>query len=167
VTTAARAAAQGGNIMTILVMRHAEKPDDSSDPDLSRAGHARAIRLATFIPEEFGKPDFIIAAAVSHSSARPYETVRPLSKVTDIGVDATIADADYPTLAKGLLNKDKFFGKLVVVCWHHGNIPKLMESLGAKKGDYPDPWDPAVFNLILQVTFTDGKASVKEVNEPF
>jgi hypothetical protein len=26
---------------TILVMRHAEKPEDSSDPDLSRAGHVR------------------------------------------------------------------------------------------------------------------------------
>jgi len=42
-----------------------------------------------------------------------------------------------------------------------------MHQLGAGKGDYPDPWDPAVFNLILEVTFSDGKVSVKKVTEPF
>jgi phosphohistidine phosphatase SixA len=152
---------------TILVMRHAEKPDDSNDPNLSKAGHVRAIRLASYIPEKIVQPDFIMASAVSHSSARPYETVRPLSKVTSLGVDATIVDDDYKTLANELLTNTKYAGKQVVVCWHHGNIPHLMHQLGAGKGDYPDPWDPAVFNLILEVTFSDGKVSVKKVTEPF
>jgi len=151
---------------TILVMRHAEKPNDKDDPDLSKAGHVRAIRLATFIPAQFGKPDFIIAAAVSHSSARPYETVRPLSKVTGVGIDATIADDDYPTLADQLLTKDKYADNQVVVCWHHGNIPHLMHRLGAK-GGYPDPWNDAVFNLILEVKFSAGAVTVKQVTENF
>ena len=151
---------------TILVMRHAEKPDDQNDPDLSKAGHVRAIRLASYIPAEFGTPDFIFAAAVSHGSARPCETVRPLSKVTGIGIEATITDADYAALARELL-KDKFVSKLVVVCWHHGEIPQLMASLGAKTGSYPDPWKGDVFNLILQTEISGGQVSVKQVKEPF
>jgi hypothetical protein len=40
----------------ILVMRHAEKPDDDTDLNLSPAGVARAKKLATYIPATFGKP---------------------------------------------------------------------------------------------------------------
>jgi phosphohistidine phosphatase SixA len=151
----------------ILVMRHAEKPDTSGDPNLSKAGHARAIRLASFIPEQFGKPDFIFASAVTAESARPYETVRPLSEVIGIGIDATIADGDYATLADALLTKDTYADKRVVVCWHHGRIPHLMQSLGAKKGDYPDKWDETVFNLILEVRFSGDEPTVKPVTENF
>ena len=46
----------------ILVMRHAEKSDDPADPDLTSNGRKRAKALASFIPNHFGKPDFIFAA---------------------------------------------------------------------------------------------------------
>jgi broad specificity phosphatase PhoE len=151
----------------ILVMRHGEKSDDPDDPDLTAAGQARAIKLATFIPQQFGEPDFIFAAAITRHSARPYETVQPLSKATSVGIDATIADNDYGVLAKELLKKDRYAGKLVVVCWHHGNIPPLMRYLGASAGSYPSPWDHKIFNLILQVEMSGGSASVKQVTEPF
>ena len=78
----------------ILVMRHAEKPDDDNDPHLSPAGHACAEKLASHIPDTFGKPDFIFAAADSKKSERPRETVEPLSKATGIPIDAKIADKD-------------------------------------------------------------------------
>ena len=151
----------------ILVMRHAEKPVDPDDPNLTKKGHARAEKLAEYIPDKFGKPDFIFAAAITRHSARPYETVRPLSKATGVGIDATIADNDYGSLAKELLTKKKYADKLVVVCWHHGNIPPMLRYLGAKKGDYPNPWDHTVFDLILQVEFSGDKVKVKEVTEKF
>ena len=152
---------------TVLVMRHAEKPDDPYDPDLSKDGRARAEKLVGFIQDKYGKPDFIFAAAITRHSARPYETVRPLSKATSVGIDATIADNDYEVLADQLRTKKKYAGKLVVVCWHHGNIPPLMRYLGAKKGDYPSPWDHTVFDLVLQTGLSDGKVSVKQVTEKF
>lgn len=151
----------------ILVMRHAEKSGDPDDPDLTREGRARAKWLAEFIPEKFGKPDFIFASAITRHSARPYETVRPLAKAVGVGIDATFADNDYGALAKELLSKPKYADANVVVCWHHGNIPPLMRSLGAASGDYPNPWDHKVFNLILQVEFSAGKVSVTEVTEDF
>jgi phosphohistidine phosphatase SixA len=151
----------------ILVMRHAERPDDPDNPDLTAAGEQRAEKLATYIPETFDKPDFIFAAAVSRHSDRPYETVKPLSKASGAGIDATFADNDYGALAKELRTKSKYVGKRIVVCWHHGNIPSLLRALKAADGSYPDPWDHKVFNLILKVEFPSGGVSVGKVIEPF
>jgi len=152
----------------ILVMRHAEKPLDPLDPNLAPAGYARAKALAPYLPDKFGTPDFIFAAAISKRSARPYETVEPLAKHTSKPIDATIADQDYGVIASDLLSMSDYSGKQVVVCWHHGNIPSMLQALGAQAGDYPDPWDPTVFDLILQVEFpADGPPTVAKFDEPF
>jgi phosphohistidine phosphatase SixA len=152
----------------ILVMRHAEKPDDDMDPHLSPAGQARAEKLASYIPMTFDKPEFIFAAADSKESARPRETVEPLSKATGIPIEAKIADKDYEVLARDLLTKSHLADRRIVVCWHHGHIPSLVCALGAKAGVYPDPWDPKVFNLILKLDFSaSGKPEVVKISEPF
>lgn len=152
---------------SILVMRHAEKSEDANDPNLSPAGYARAERLATFIPEMMGKVDFIFASALSKHSARPYETVKPLAKNTGLPIDTTFADEDYQALAKKLLS-GAYAAKRGVVCWHHKMIPFLMSALGASAGEYPDPWDPTVFDLILRVDFVNEKAlTVTRTKEPF
>jgi hypothetical protein len=152
----------------ILVMRHAEKPLDPHDPNLSADGYARAAALAPYIPDTFGVPDFIFAASISKHSARPYETVEPLAKRTGKPIDATVADQDYGVIASDLLSMADYADKQVVVCWHHGNIPSMLHAMGAQPGDYPDPWDPTVFNMILQVEFpADGPPSVTKVSESF
>ena len=152
----------------VLVMRHAEKPQDALDPNLAPSGYVRAAALATYIPDTFGAPDFIFAASISKHSARPYETVEPLAKRTGKPIDATVADQDYRVVASDLLSAADYADKRVVVCWHHGNIPSMLHALGAQATDYPDPWDPAVFNLILKVEFPgDGPPSVVKVEELF
>jgi len=56
----------------------------------------------------------------------------------------------------------------VVICWHHGNIPNLMNALAASQGSYPDPWPRDCFNLILEVKFDAGATPiVRQVTEPF
>ena len=161
-------AGRGASPTFLLVMRHAEKSDDPSDPDLTPAGHQRAETLANYIPKTFGLPDAIFAAAISKHSARPYETVEQLAKAVGKPIDATIADQDYGFLANKLLTDAAYARKAVVVCWHHGNIPSMLHALGAAPGDYPDPWDPTCFNLILKVEFpADGPPSVTEITEPF
>ena len=152
----------------ILVMRHAEKPDEEGDPHLSQAGHARAEKLATYIPNNFGKPDFIFAAADSKDSERPRKTVEPLQHATGILIHDKIADKECADLATKLLTTQDLSDKRIVVCWHHGQIPKLMHALGAPAGTYPEPWDEKVFNLILLLDYrTCGKPIVTKVNEPF
>jgi broad specificity phosphatase PhoE len=152
----------------ILVMRHAEKPDDDSDPNLSPAGQRRARQLATYIPETFGNPDVIIAAADSASSSRPLETMQPLAAACGLKVHMPFADNQFAELARMLLTNASYDGQEMVVCWHHGKLAPLMHALGCKQGEYPDPWDKTVFNLILKTTFAgDGNAKVEQIVEPF
>ena len=77
-----------------LIMRHAEKPDDQGDPNLSPAGRVRAKALVTWFPQTFGRPDFIFAAAVSKRSERPVQTVQPLADALGLEVHAQFADDD-------------------------------------------------------------------------
>jgi hypothetical protein len=165
----------------ILVMRHAEKPADPNKIELSLDGFARAEKLAHYIPEQLAScidpplpealPDVIFAAADSAHSVRPRQTVealgrRALKKRPGAIFDASIEDNRYEQLVKEL-SGDRCADRTVVVCWHHGHIPALMNALGAKEGDYPDPWDEHVFNLILQVEYADGACQVTRVVEPF
>src|SRR5262249_20267362 len=129
----------------VLVMRHAEKPDDPLDPDLSEAGRERAKKLVHYVLETFGKPQFLFASAASKHSRRPIETLEPLSKECDVDIDTSFADQDYGALAHTLHKTPIYEGALIVICWHHGNIPSLAHALKANPGDYPDPWDPSVF----------------------
>jgi hypothetical protein len=152
----------------ILLLRHAEKPDGPRNPDLTEAGRARADKLAQFIPATFGKPDFVFAAAVAKNSVRAYLTMRPLCDAIGVALDASTKAKAYRDLATRLLSDPVFAGKLVVICWAHGELPKFADALNAPKGDYPDPWDDSVFNLILQLDYSgSGEPTVTSVIQPF
>ena len=148
-------------------MRHAEKPSDPKDPNLSDAGFCRARGLATYIPKEFGDPQWLFASAVSKHSARPFETIKPLSMAVGIPIEATYADQDYEALAADLLSEARYAGGYAVIAWHHGHIPSFAHALGARKGDYPDPWDPDTFDLILRFVWSaDRHPAVTTITEP-
>ena len=152
----------------ILIIRHAEKPDDRNDPDLTPTGKARAVNLANYLPRTFGTPDFLFASTRSKRSNRPIETVEPLSKKLGIPIDDSFADEDYAALAQKLLTDKKYDRKFILICWHHGHIPDLAFALGASRGRVPNPWDPTVFNLILQLEYKgSGSAVTTEITEPF
>ena len=154
----------------ILLMRHAEKTGDPMDPHLSQDGCARAAKLADFIPATFGIPQFLIATSISKHSVRPIETLEPLSTKIGVSVDETYADQDYSALASQLLSEPRYAdaGTLIVVCWHHGNIPSMAHALRAKLGSYPDPWDADVFNQILVLNYMDdAEPKITTLTEPF
>jgi hypothetical protein len=95
----------------------------------------RAKALARVIPADFGEPDFLVAAASSNVSRRPVETLQPLADSSGLLPDRFIqayANRDFLVLARDLLNNSRFASKLVIVCWHHGNIPGLATALGVK-----------------------------------
>jgi hypothetical protein len=51
-------------------------------------------------------------------------------------------------------------GKEVLICWHHGRIPDIAKALGIAK---PPKWDGKVFDRVWQITFTKGKAALKDL----
>lgn len=152
----------------VLVMRHAEKSGLKDDPHLSPEGRARALALADFIPQAFGQPSALIATAPSKHSVRPIETLQPLSERTGLQISASFADEEVEALAGMLLARRNDSGALLVVCWHHGHIPRLISALGAQPGSYPNPWNEAVFNEIVDLRFGgDSALDVQLVFEPF
>jgi hypothetical protein len=156
----------------VLIIRHAEKPDEEGDPHLTSRGAARAAALpALFLipptfptkPAPFPAPDFVFATKASKESNRPIETVTPLAKVLgDLHIHDKHANDDFQALVDDLFGDAKYAGKTVLVCWHHGKIPKLAEAVlaRAKNADrvvdkVPKKWDELVFDQVWQITFDD------------
>jgi hypothetical protein len=161
----------------VLILRHAEKPDNADDPDLSSRGAARAAALPSLFlapptfrtkPAPFPTPDVLFAAGESNKSNRPVETVTPLAKALgDMTIHHKHKDDDFQAVADDIVGEKKYAGKTILICWHHGKIPELARAIldRAKNGDkvkdqLPRRWDDAVFDRIWQITFDDaGKAT--------
>ena len=85
---------------TILIIRHAEKPDDPCEPNLTPEGQARAKHLASYLPATHGRPDFLFASSVSKHSKRPIETLDPLAAQCLLKIDDSYADHVKPKVTK-------------------------------------------------------------------
>lgn len=152
----------------LLIMRHAEKTGDVLDRHLSAQGQNRAEQLATYIPRQFGTPDFLIAAKSSKKSQRPYDTIAPLANALGLKINETFDDDETDALVDHMERSDTYAAKYGVISWRHSDISALMAALGAPNNSYPQVWDPAVFNLILDISFRDGASPhVRQIIGPF
>jgi hypothetical protein len=146
----------------ILLMRHAEKPQDK-DPNLSPQGFKRAQALPTlFTNGTLPKPDAIFATAPSKHSNRPIETITPLAQALHLKINDDYEDIDAGPLAKQVLS-GKYAGKVVVIAWHHGEIPNVARALGV--ADAPQKWDSGVFDQIWEIRYVDGVAQMTVFHE--
>jgi hypothetical protein len=150
----------------VLLIRHAEKPDDILSTHLSEAGVKRAEALPKLFeksddrPEPFPKPDFLIATRNTKNSQRPTETLAPLAKALDLKVDATFDHTNPPSLATVLFGTSKYVGKTVLVCWHHGAITEVAKALGVEK---PPEWKDGVYDRVWDLTFDEqGKVTFRD-----
>jgi hypothetical protein len=112
----------------------------------------------------FAVPAYLLASKPSPSSNRPVETITPLAQALNLPIAARHADKNYGKLANQILNSPATYGgKVILVCWHHGKIPKLIAALGVPAVQLK-PWqhlDPAVFDLIFQITWNEsGQANL-------
>jgi hypothetical protein len=160
--------------------------DKKGGPDLSIQGSARAAALPSLFvpanvscilaasssnftgqysavsgvkagPARFLAPDFLFATQKSKHSNRPVETITPLSLATGLTINSSYPDGGYGDLAKAVLG-GQYAGKVVLICWHHGEIPALAQALGVST---PPKWKGSVFDLVWQITYTKGKAKLK------
>lgn len=145
----------------ILIIRHAEKPDSETDPNLTAKGYARATALVQFFAFSFDTPDYIIAAKVSKKSDRSVETLTPLATALHLSLNSTVADDDYLALAQDLLTNPKYDGKMIIICWHHGNIPALAKALGST--DHPKSWPDRVFDRVWRIQYGDNGPTVSNL----
>jgi len=141
---------------TIMIIRHAEKPE--SGPGLTSAGQARARAYVGYF-EHFSVdgqpmvPAALYAAADSTSSIRPRLTIEPLSRSLNLPIDDRFADKQTKAFADAL--QMEAHGNPILICWHHGEIPKLIKALGGdSKALLPgDKWPENVFGWVVVLRY--------------
>jgi hypothetical protein len=56
-------------------------------------------------------------------------------------------------LVKEIKESEEYEGKMVLICWSHGELPKIAELFGTKKA--PNKWDREVFDRFWILTFQE------------
>src|SRR5262249_19052011 len=78
----------------------------------------------------FQTPKFIFATEQSHQSNRPVETITPLSLALGLSINSSFPDSAAGIQRLANVMQGPMYGQQVVlICWHHGTIPKLATAL--------------------------------------
>ena len=157
-------------MLTILIIRHAEKPDEAwpgpgltkdGEPDKKslvirgwqRAGSWAALFGAGLGGTDYPRPDAIYAAdpdaKQGEPSQRPFETVIPLATRLDLIPVTTYAVGEEGALAVEIAARSG----VVLVAWEHKAIVGAL--LPALAGDQhihglPRKWDGTRFDVVLR-----------------
>jgi broad specificity phosphatase PhoE len=132
---------------TILVVRHAERSDDTYDSPLSIQGWKRAVALLDAIGHEK------ISAIYSTQMIRTKHTALPLSIYKDIKPTEVHKDK-IGELCNALCSRHK--NQTVLVVGHSDTIGQLFSCLGITKTVYPEYGD------LFIVTFLSGDAAFEK-----
>ncbi len=137
----------------VILVRHAEKVDESSDTDLSEAGRARARALAAMVK------DAGIQAIYSTDTRRTLETAKPTAEA--IAKLIEVYDGDkLESFAKDLRAR----GARALVVGHSDTTPELVTLLG---GDAGSPIASDEFDRMYLLTLAkDGKTSTTLLRFP-
>ena len=142
----------------VLIIRHAEKPATGSD--LTPAGFQRARAYVDYfknfkVGSEPAGLDWLFAAADSKSSHRPRLTLEPLSDALGRPLDLRFKAKQAEELAQEM--KSQSHGKVVLICWHHGQIPNLIRALGGQAEELlpQGKWPDDVFNWVIELRYDE------------
>src|SRR6476619_4200884 len=145
----------------VLIMRHAEDAD--SGKCLSPLGTTRADGYANYfknftIDGKQLKLNYIFATRDSRHSQRPRLTIEPTAEEFGLTIDSRFKNKEFLDLADEIRGLPP--GSEILVAWHHGKIPRLLQALGADaKALLPNgKWPDDVFGWVIQLRYDeDGK----------
>jgi hypothetical protein len=166
------AAQNGPKNAVVLIIRHAE--DAETGHGLSSRGEQRAERYKDYflrfsIDSKQLEPQAIFAAKDSKKSHRPSLTVEPFAKAAKLQIDTRFGNSQSAELAAELRATQQ--GKIVLVCWRHGEIPDLLRTLGASPENLlpHGKWPNSVYDWVIILSYDqDGRLvsmSPKRINE--
>jgi hypothetical protein len=136
--------------------------------DLSKSGRRRAEKLAKYIPQTFGKPDYLFAASPVADSVRAYLTLRPLADASGLVIDGSYKSTEFVYLSSKLLHDPRFDDSRIVVAWTHKELPTLGSALGAPRDALPKQWEDNVFDLCFALTYKKSASpKVRRLKQPF
>ncbi|WP_160127682.1 protein-tyrosine phosphatase family protein [Kordia antarctica] len=143
----------------ILILRHAEKPADASNENLSIKGYERAAALAYYLPDAFGTVDHIFAAGVglkSHSE-RPRETITPLAKRLGKKIHDSYLKYQYQEMIDHIFGDDTYTDSTIAIAWQHTDIEDISTAFGAQKVP-TKKWPEDCFDLVWKLTLNEDKS---------
>lgn len=139
-------------LTTILLVRHAERAAEGTDPPLSPEGTARAAELVRVLA------DVEIHAAYSSQFRRARDTAEPLAKSRGLDVRTDDVDGgDLPGWARAFAARllERHAGQVVLVSGHSNSVPPLIEALGVRPAP---PIAHHAYDDLFIVTVDDGRA---------
>ena len=165
-------AQDGPKNSVVLIIRHAEDAD--SGHGISPRGQERAEAYKNYflnlnVDSKRLEPTVILAANDSKKSHRPRLTVEPFAKAAKLPIDTRFGNNQSIELAADLHANHQ--GKVILICWRHGNIPALLRALGAKPEDLlpRGKWPNSVYDWVILLRYDqDGRlipASTRRINE--
>ena len=138
--------ADAPSVTTVILVRHAEKVDTSSNSDLSAAGYARAKTLASLLR------DVPIAAIYTTPFTRTRKTVEAIATAKGLTMVEIAAGKDLAATTAERIRQNA--GKTVLVVGHSNTIPDTLRALGV--ADAP-AIDDSEFDRLFICTLIDGK----------
>jgi hypothetical protein len=165
-------AQEGPKNAVVLIIRHAE--DGAKGGGLSPNGQQRAEAYKNYfknftVDSKPLRPDAVLAAKDSKKSQRPRLTVEPFAKSEKLRIDTRFGNDQSSELAADLRATEQ--GKVILICWRHGNIPPLLRALGAKPESFlPNgKWPGSVYDWIILLSFDQNghliPANTRRINE--
>jgi hypothetical protein len=156
-----------GRPAEIILIRHAEKPADDSNPNLSATGFERARALPALFTNSTvfttnGTPFALFAALPNGShSRRCVETLRPTARALHQVLRLPFEAKDYALLAGRVLNRTNFNDKTVLICWVHDDLPALAHLFGVSD---PPKWGDNTFDRAWVITYDGaGNAALRDL----
>ena len=149
-------AQEGPKNSVILIIRHAENPPNGHG--LSPRGEERAKAYINYF-ENFTvdskrlEPQAVVVAADSKHSHRPRLTVQRFAKAANLTIDSRFANKQPADVAAEL--RANYQEKVILICWHHGQIPAVLRALGADPATLlPNgKWPRDVYDWVIMVSF--------------
>ena len=158
-------AQEGPKNSVVLIIRHAEDPADGHG--LSPRGQERAEAYKNYflnftIDSKRREPDVVLVAKDSKQSHRPRLTVEPFAKAAKLPIDSSIGNKQPADLAAEL--RANYQGKVILICWHHGQIPALIRALGAAPETLlPNAkWPKTVYDWVIVVSYDENGRLIPE-----
>jgi len=144
----------------ILIIRHAEKPDEgyglSGDGEAQAKGYVNYFKNFTVDGQPL-KLDYLFAAGDSKKNHCPRLTIEPLGEALGIAIDSRFKDRQFQELVDEIHARPH--GN-ILICWHHGEIPQLIQALGADSSQlFPKAkWPGSVYHLVIELRYdADGR----------
>lgn len=131
-----------GDVTTFILVRHAEKIDDSYDPDLSERGYERVEKLT----EKFERVSF--DAVYSTPLIRTMETAKGIASANDLSI-REYDHRDPETEVENWL--EEHHGQTVLVSGHSNSTPMFANALLGKE-HFEEKFDESDYGNLLIVT---------------